>query len=389
MKTRIPTHLTDSQLIEEVKRHARGERGATALLVAHLAEMDARQLHLGLGFSSLFAYCLEVLRLSESATCKRIEVARAARRLPVVLDRLAHGSLSLSTLNRLARHLTSENHLELMAAATGLSTRAVDELVARRFPKPDVSALVRKLPTPQPHAFPTVAQILHTMTTQATVAPSVQPDVAPLSAPAAPPVTHTVPPSPPTRPLMTPLSADRYQIRFTASAATWKKLRVAQDLLRHALPSGDPAEIFDRALTALIEDLAQKKCASVKAPAKRARTTAPGSRHVPAKVRRVVWVRDQGRCAFVADSGRRCQERGFLEFHHVDPHGVGGPTTVVNIQLRCGAHNKYESVLFYGPSKAFRREGVVRERAATYGLSPRHSTVHADGCGAARRGNAS
>ena len=102
MDPRIPTHLTDSQLIEEVKRCARGERDATALLVAHLAEMDARQLHLGLGFSSLFAYCLEVLRLSESATCKRIEVARAARRFPVVLDRLADGSLSLSTLNRLA-----------------------------------------------------------------------------------------------------------------------------------------------------------------------------------------------------------------------------------------------------------------------------------------------
>ena len=87
----IPTHLTDSQLIEEVKRCARGERVATALLVAHLAEMDARSLHLGLGFPSLFAYCLEVLRLSESATCKRIDVARAARRYPVILERLVEG----------------------------------------------------------------------------------------------------------------------------------------------------------------------------------------------------------------------------------------------------------------------------------------------------------
>ena len=75
----IPTHLTDDQLIDALKRCARDERNATARLIAHLAEMDARQLHLSLGFSSLFAYCREVLLLSEAAACKRIEVARAAR----------------------------------------------------------------------------------------------------------------------------------------------------------------------------------------------------------------------------------------------------------------------------------------------------------------------
>lgn len=84
MPTRIPTHLSDAALIDALKRAAHDEWGATALLVAHLAEMDARTLHLGLGFSSLFEYCLEVLRLSESATCKRIDVARAARRFPVL-----------------------------------------------------------------------------------------------------------------------------------------------------------------------------------------------------------------------------------------------------------------------------------------------------------------
>jgi hypothetical protein len=50
-RTTIPTHLTDTQLIDELKRCARGERDATAALVAHLAEMDTRRLHLGAGFS--------------------------------------------------------------------------------------------------------------------------------------------------------------------------------------------------------------------------------------------------------------------------------------------------------------------------------------------------
>ena len=271
MPTRIPTHLTDPQLIEALKRAVRDERGATALLVAHLAEMDARTLHLGLGFSSLFDYCCDELRLSESATCKRIEVARAARRFPVLLERLADGSLSLSSARLLAPKLTDENHRELIAAAAGRRKRAVEEMLARRFPKPDVATLVRKLPM---RAGATLALASADGIAGATAPARTAAESAPTgalallptasgSAPAAPDAPNAAPlaPSPasPPRPLATPLSADRYQIRFTASAATWKKLQVARELLRHAVPSGDAGEIFDRALTALIDDLAKKE----------------------------------------------------------------------------------------------------------------------------------
>lgn len=368
----IPSHLTDSQLIEALQRCARDERGATALLVAHLAEMDARQLHLGLGFPSLFAYCREVLLLSESATCKRIDVARAARRYPALLDRLADGSLSLTTARLVGSHLTHENHEELMAAAAGLGMRAVEELMARRFPRPDVAPLIRKLPALRP--TPLVAPIPPEGSVPSIEAPpdAVEPSPEVVSSPARAA-------SPSARPLVSPLSPDRYQIRFTASKATWSKLRVAQELLRHAVPSGDPAEIVDRALTALLEDLARKKCAAVKAPPRRSGSPAAGSRHIPSRVRRVVWARDRGHCAFVARSGRRCRERGFLEFHHVQPYASGGAASVANIQLRCRAHNAYESMLFYGPSKAFRREDVGTDRLAKCDLSARGSTGRAAG----------
>jgi hypothetical protein len=72
--------------------------------------------------------------------------------------------------------------------------------------------------------------------------------------------------APPRRPLVSPLALDRYEIRFTVSAKTCEKLRLAQDMLRHAVPTGDPAEIVDRALTVLLEDLARKKFAATKRP---------------------------------------------------------------------------------------------------------------------------
>jgi len=64
-------------------------------------------------------------------------------------------------------------------------------------------------------------------------------------------------------------------------------LRLAQDMLRHAIATGDPADTIKRALKVLLEDLARKKFAATKRP-RASRGTAPGSRDIPAKVKRVV-----------------------------------------------------------------------------------------------------
>ena len=61
------TALSDDDLVARVHALATRERRATAELVASLAELDARRLYLGAGCSSLFAYCTQVLHLSESA----------------------------------------------------------------------------------------------------------------------------------------------------------------------------------------------------------------------------------------------------------------------------------------------------------------------------------
>ena len=59
-----------------------------------------------------------------------------------------------------------------------------------------------------------------------------------------------------------------------------------------------------------------------------------------------MWRRDGGRCAFVGTQGR-CTERGFLEFHHVEPYAVGGEAVVQNVELRCRAHNLHEAEQYF------------------------------------------
>ena len=61
MNITIPSHLTDDALMAAAPRLAGDERDVAAQLVAHLAEIAARGLHVPAGYSSLYIYCREAL----------------------------------------------------------------------------------------------------------------------------------------------------------------------------------------------------------------------------------------------------------------------------------------------------------------------------------------
>jgi hypothetical protein len=229
----------------------------------------------------------------------------------------------------LAKHLNEANHRSLLEEATHKTAAEVERIVARLAPKPDAPAVMRRV-TIRPLPVLPVSGIAN------------QPTAAPTPPSAVPP---------PARPaferhVVKPLAPERYKIQFTISEETRGKLRLTQELLRHAIPAGDVAAIFDRALSALLADLERKKLALVARPRQQEPRASKGSRLIPASVRRGVWARDKGRCAFVGTEGR-CRERSFLELHHVTPHAAGGEATVENIQLRCRAHNAYEAETYF------------------------------------------
>ena len=149
-------------------------------------------------------------------------------------------------------------------------------------------------------------------------------------------------------------------MQFTVTKETHDKLRRVQNLLCREIPGGDPAAIFDRALTLLLADVEKRKLAATTRP-RSARPATPGSRTVPADVRRAVSRRDGDRCAFLTKDGRRCGETAFLEFHHVRPYAQGGEATVENIALRCRAHNAYEAELVFGRRVPSRPNSVRTE----------------------------
>src|SRR5688572_19912559 len=346
MKTNMlasATSLSNQDLLDRLVVLAGNERHASVELVAHLVALDARpSLYEGLGYGSLFEYCTAVLRLSEDATCTRTAVAGACRRFPVILDLLATGATNLTNIRRLAGKLTPANHEAILARAIHRTREEIEVLLRELDPLPDLRSSARKVPAPAGAGSPSPAPA-HV--------PSQGAIGLPLSQGAAP--VAFAPPVP--RPVVRPSAPPRYHVKFTIGEETHRKLRRVQTLLRREIPDGDPGAIFDRALAVLLEKVEKRKLGATANPRPRP-SIRPGtdnpaarpSRHIPSEVKRAVSKRDADQCAFVSCEGRRCTQRAFLEFHHVQPFAQQGPTTVENISLRCRAHNVYESELVFG-----------------------------------------
>src|SRR5262245_9006556 len=145
MHTYSRSHLSDQDLLRNLKEHVGHERSATAEVLADLAEADERKLYLPLGHASMYSYCVETLSYSEEAAYRRIQAAGAARRFPAIFAALADGRLHLTAVNLLAPQLTPENAADLLAAAAHQTKARIEWLIAERFPRPDAPSRLEAL----------------------------------------------------------------------------------------------------------------------------------------------------------------------------------------------------------------------------------------------------
>ncbi len=344
------SHLSDPELIRSLISEVAHERGATAVVLAHIAEADARRLYVPAGYPSMHAYCVHEQHMSEDAAYRRITAARVARRFPAIFDAVADGRLHLTALILLSPCLTTENAADLLAAAAHRTKAGIEELLAQRFPRTEAMGLVVALPAADGELAPERVEIRESV-----------------------PAGQLAPERVPCLSKVTPVAPERFDLHLTIGQSMQDKLRYAQELLGHALPSGDLAQVLDRALDSLIKDLEKRKFATTRRPR---RSMRPGTnpRHIPAHVKRAVWARDGGQCTFVSESGYRCQARKLIEFDHVEPVARGGTATVAGIRLRCRAHNQYGAECAFGAGfmqekrDAARRAAEVRRREAEAGV---------------------
>jgi hypothetical protein len=283
----------------------------------------------------MHVFCVKELGFSDGAAYNRIGVARAARRWHAVLDALRTGAVHLSGLRVLVPHFRDDNHQALLAEAAGKSKREIEEIAARLSPKSPVPDRVSNIPAPRAVSlFESPAQSATSRDSDA---------------------VSTVVPLRTTRreerrPVVAPLSDDIFKIQFTAPRTLRDKLREAQDLLRHRVPGGELAAVFEKALDALILNLKKERFAVGRKPRSDA-APAPSvewSRNIPDLIKRAVYERAQGRCEFLAEDGRRCTETGRLELDHIDGFARTHVHSVDRIRLLCRGHNVHAAEQLYG-----------------------------------------
>jgi len=252
---------------------------------------------------------------------------------------LEQGRVHLTGLRLLAPHLTPGNADELLSAAARKSKEDIEQLLAARAPRLDVPVMVTPIVVegaPE-HLGNTDPQGV----TAASVAPTRSSD------------------------RITPLSAESFAVQFTRSREADERFRYAQPLLGSRVKSGDLAEVYARAIEALIGKLEKIRFGACANPRKSLGQTQSGSRHVSPEVKRTVWIRDQGQCTYKSASGRRCEAREDLQFDHVKEFARGGETTVDNTRLRCPGHNKHTAEPTYGAGfmKQKRKEAAAARAA--------------------------
>jgi 5-methylcytosine-specific restriction endonuclease McrA len=316
--------LSDDRLTEELTVAVGDERSQLVELLARLGEFDRRRLSQPKGFPSLFEYCTKRLRFSEGGAQRRILAARAARRFPSILTMIRKGELHLNGAATLAPHLDSENHRRLLR-------------LSRRRSQEEIAALIAGI-APRSAKRDSIKMISKERSKSGTA--GVQ---------AAVPGAHTA------------VSKGReefvelYEVRFTASADTTRKLKRAKELLLHRVPFGDYDTIVGIALDALLKTIDRdlkptppkeskpKEAAPVKADREKR------TRAIPEKIKQRVWKRDGGRCTYIAADGQRCGSRAGVEFDHRLPWALGGESNEENIRLLCRSHNQHLARVRFGP----------------------------------------
>src|SRR3989338_1618874 len=128
------SNVSDQKLLENFSQVVSQEREAIAVVVAHLSEIDKRELYAKEGFSSLFSYCVKKFHYSEQAIYRRIQAARLSQEFPEILDLLETGAIHLTTMTLISPYLKKENKEILLKGVQRKSKQEIETFLASLFP---------------------------------------------------------------------------------------------------------------------------------------------------------------------------------------------------------------------------------------------------------------
>jgi hypothetical protein len=295
----VKQHPLDEQAAEIIQRY----RSEEQKLLSVLQQIEAQFVFRELGYSSMFQYCIERHKLSESRAYELIYVSRKCAEVPRLKAAMEAGAVSLSAAKRIGSVVTEENAELWISQAATLKQKELERAVATVNPKAAVKERIK------------------------------------------------------------PVAAERSTLVVGISHSLEKKLARVRELV--AQSSAKPCDL-ERALEQMAdlfleskdpvrraERITQKKLAAaskanqhvlskVAAPARKSppavarQTRSP----IPAAIRHQVMLRDRGECQGTTPQGTRCGCRQWTDIHHIRPVSLGGSHALDNLLTLCSNHHR-------------------------------------------------
>jgi hypothetical protein len=334
---------------------ARRENSALADLLLAVGEFDGQEVYRQLEFSSLFDFLHREIGLSRGSAYYRQVGARMVRRFPEVEEPIRDGRLCITTVSELSKVMIEENRTDVLPRFFGLSRQEAKQLVAELRPVDLVPRrpIVTEIPLLAPMgSAPTIVQPVGRDRTH---------------------LDRGMPLPLQARTVVDPMTSTETRMHLTVSREFVALLRKAKAGQSHVQPNATDEQVLTAALELLVENQEKRKAS------------------VPAKVKREVRKRDQGKCQWKLADGGVCGSEVRLEIDHVQPRGRGGPSTTENCRLLCKAHNLEAARLAYGDHHMdlfTRRVPAARESEAQWGYGNMASSLPLPGPRQTLRGDA-
>jgi hypothetical protein len=279
MKTNFQT------LHEKALQIAKTYLCAESDLISILQAIDDCRGYRELGYRSLFEYSRQALGLSEAVSYNLITVARKAKEVPMLQEKIRAQEITLSNAKMIAPVLTSANQTQWLSAAASLSKRELEKEIAKEFPEKQIQEQTRYVSEKRVELKLGISEELFEMLKR---------------------------------------------IQDLASSQSQQALNLEQTLEVMAelyLEKKDPTKKAERA---------QKKASPLPFPGKEN----PNPRFIPSSIQHAVRLRDGGQCSFLNSNGKRCLEKRWLDFHHIQPVSEGGLSNPENLRLLCRGHHQ-------------------------------------------------
>lgn len=320
-------NVMNSALLSDIKKLTTDERKITTEILHHLKEIEARKLHLQMGYSNIYDFTIKELGYSEGSAYRRVSAMRLLKSVPEVDSKIKEGSLTLDGAAKIQR-LINHQKKEMSFSQTILPAMDTVKFVTREQKLNLVESLQNKsLKEMDKAIFKINPSVLKSENVRQ-------------------------------------ISEEKIELKLIIDEELKKELDHLKNLLSHKNPNMsyqdlikylaqlglkkfDPSKKLTSEQMQTIKDHVEKVESEFERsrralPSLRSKIASSESRYIPSAVKQEVYMRDKGCCTFEDPRTKhKCESRHLLQYDHRYPFSLGGETTVSNLRLLCYQHHKY------------------------------------------------